>query len=1174
MANSTSAWRAGLALLRHPRTIVVLAIVILIAVLWALPHREAHLSSVDRRSSWSLGSAPPRREIAWQPAMPVDGLLDNATNRSVIAPSLTDAGATLYCTLQSSEGQADIFTSRLTAGKWATAIPVEELNTPADEIGAIVTADSQRLYFYSDRPGGYGGFDLYVAVRKGDIWGQPRNLGKYVNSPAHEYDPAISPDGQRLYFASNRTEEMASRLVKDGAAEDGETKDGTARRPLATIRSHPGLAQFDLYMSHRSRDNWSPAEPIPALNTAGNEGAPAVSADGAFIYFASDRSFRNNEPTNLDLYRAPVADGQIGSPENLGSAINTAAHETEPGFSPEGYRIVFSSNRDGVDAIFSSTAMEVVETTRWDTARLATLRRVFPFTLLLTIGVLFVTPFLMEYKDPFVESAVAARFVGASFVLHAVIFFVLAYWSLPIVARVVLSQVQEASDSSQPFDNNQHQSHEDGLEAWEKLADVQALEKSVELNRREVTPVNLPSDSERLAPTISADLAHRLPPSKVLFEPPAQQAKVFEKLPQQALPKRSRPAPDRIQPIDDPIEAIVPVQAPAEKPMELATPNETERQETIADVAAVKTPPKLTALPLEPIELPELGGESPQPMTAENLPPRERADTTEQVVELVDESETAVRPIGEQNTIAAQVKQPNLLDRAAAQLPTPSTAALPAKGLEPFRPRPAAVAKLEPGKPQLRAAPSVALPVELPEMDDLATIEEPAPTRKTTGPNPGDVQVGIATVRLKTREEKPLLSTVSTPTSMSGPRLVNRPLSVGDIAENRKEVPPSFDPVASRLERRRASATRVAYAQDNVGIREMFTMRQGDVRKKHIKLLGSTDEAESVVQNGLAWLAMHQNEDGSWSLHQFHENCKAKGHANCSGAGNIPSRSAATGLALLPFLASGHTHKEGDYQQTIDRGLKWLVATQKDDGDLYAPGDQQHMYSHSIATIALCEAYGMSGDETLKPAAQKAIDFVVKSQHEPSGGWRYNPNEHGDTSVVGWATMALKSAEMAGLKPPQKSYDLVAKWLKRVEGNKPIGGTFGYQNTNATPAMTAEGLLCLQFMGAKHDDPRLRAGADYLLKNLPRADQKNTSYYWYYGTQAMFHMSGDYWQPWNEKLRDHLVTTQRSDGPMSGTWDPKDTWEVRAGRLYTTSLKLLMLEVYYRHLPLYNPQSD
>ena len=123
--------------------------------------------------------------------------------------------------------------------------------------------------------------------------------------------------------------------------------------------------------------------------------------------------------------------------------------------------------------------------------------------------------------------------------------------------------------------------------------------------------------------------------------------------------------------------------------------------------------------------------------------------------------------------------------------------------------------------------------------------------------------------------------------------------------------------------------------------------------------------------------------------------------------------------------------------------------------------------------------------------------------------------------------------------------------------------------------MTAEGLLCLQFMGTvSRNDPRMLAGADFLLSRLPRSDQKNTSYYWYYATQVMYHMQGKYWESWNESLRDQLVATQVKNGQLAGTWDPSDQWEKSGGRVYSSSLKLLILEVYYRHLPLYEQLED
>ena len=115
-------------------------------------------------------------------------------------------------------------------------------------------------------------------------------------------------------------------------------------------------------------------------------------------------------------------------------------------------------------------------------------------------------------------------------------------------------------------------------------------------------------------------------------------------------------------------------------------------------------------------------------------------------------------------------------------------------------------------------------------------------------------------------------------------------------------------------------------------------------------------------------------------------------------------------LGLLPFLAAGQTHNSpGPFQKTVFGGVYWLLNHQRPDGDLSADAPQQ-MYSHGVAAIALCEAYGLSKDKVVGAAAQKAINFIELAKNAKTGGWRYHPGEEGDTSVVGWQFMALKSA--------------------------------------------------------------------------------------------------------------------------------------------------------------------
>jgi len=393
-------------------------------------------------------------------------------------------------------------------------------------------------------------------------------------------------------------------------------------------------------------------------------------------------------------------------------------------------------------------------------------------------------------------------------------------------------------------------------------------------------------------------------------------------------------------------------------------------------------------------------------------------------------------------------------------------------------------------------------------------------------------------------------------------------------AEAKKEIerqmasasPPSAA-LPDRLPRRGAHAPSVFYARENVGLQAMFRLRQDDVKDAAVAELGGSLETVQAVHQGLAWLKDHQHDDGHWSLDRFYGEPAGR---SFSGKGSVSSDTAATGFVLLPLLADGHTHQAGEHRETAAKALGWLLQHQKPDGELNAnAGKNARMYAHAIGTIALCEAYGMTKDPALREPAQRAVDFIFRAQHPQLGGWRYEPRSDSDTSVVGWQVMALKSAQMAALEVPQPPLELARAWLRSVECQGRERGTFRYQSGRApTPAMTAEALLCLQYLGAPREDPSLQAGVQYLLKNLPKAGSE-TSYYWYYGTQVLYHLQGEPWQAWNKALRDMLVQTQRKDGDLAGTWDPRDQWESQAGRIYATSLRLLMLEVYYRHLPLY-----
>jgi hypothetical protein len=350
---------------------------------------------------------------------------------------------------------------------------------------------------------------------------------------------------------------------------------------------------------------------------------------------------------------------------------------------------------------------------------------------------------------------------------------------------------------------------------------------------------------------------------------------------------------------------------------------------------------------------------------------------------------------------------------------------------------------------------------------------------------------------------------------------------------------------------------------------EGFGGRGSGHRKAMLASGGGTKQSERAVAAALHWLYRHQLSDGSWSLAGYKQRCS---DASCTGPGSSHSDTGATGLGLLPFLAAGQTHKtKGPYRKTIQDGLLWLCRHQERDGNL-AKGCEQPMYSHGLATIALCEAYGLSADRTLGNAAQGAINYILAAQNKNDFGWRYTPGEAGDTSVVGWQVMALKSAHMAGLNVGGSSLEAVGKWFDLVKSG-PNGSNFSYQpNSGATPPMSAVGLLCRQYLGTKRDDPMMIDGVKYLMGHLPDANLHNV-YYWYYATQVLHNYTGYEWDTWNRAMRKLLINTQTKEGCASGSWSPTspaaDAWGPQGGRHMLTALSALTLEIYYRYLPLY-----
>lgn len=337
--------------------------------------------------------------------------------------------------------------------------------------------------------------------------------------------------------------------------------------------------------------------------------------------------------------------------------------------------------------------------------------------------------------------------------------------------------------------------------------------------------------------------------------------------------------------------------------------------------------------------------------------------------------------------------------------------------------------------------------------------------------------------------------------------------------------------------------------------------REKGAKQALLAAYGGTKSTEEAVRLGLQWLKKNQKSDGSWSL------------VGPYGEGATQENTtAATAMALIAFQGAGNTHRDGEFKDVVAKAWKWLLSKQNADGDfVQEPVYNARLYTQAQCTIAICELYGMTKDEKYRKPAQLAIDFAIASQDPSGGGWRYTPRQDSDLSVTGWFVIALQSALMAGLEVPSPQLDSIMKFLDSTSHND--GAQYSYKpGQGPTLPMTAEGLLCRQYLGWKHADPRLKTGVSYLLENKIEYSDQNV-YYWYYASQVLHHMGGQDWEQWNAVMRQALPEAQTKTGKEAGSWSPSnDRWGAHGGRLYVTCLTIYNLEVYYRHLPIYKHQ--
>ncbi|MBL8896314.1 MAG: PD40 domain-containing protein [Planctomycetes bacterium] len=378
-----------------------------------------------------------------------------------------------------------------------------------------------------------------------------------------------------------------------------------------------------------------------------------------------------------------------------------------------------------------------------------------------------------------------------------------------------------------------------------------------------------------------------------------------------------------------------------------------------------------------------------------------------------------------------------------------------------------------------------------------------------------------------------------------------------------------------------SSSPSVALQRAPSGVDRRFERRFGDQKLRALEEGGGSAQTEQAVQTGLRYLASKQDGRGFWGDAKFK-------HAKY--AYTIYGKS---GLALLAFLGAGHTQASNtEFSPVVARGIQFLVRAQ--DAKTGHFGNCSS-YGHAIATYALCEAYALTKDASLREPLQRALDWIVENQNRQTpgsteyGGWTYyypdarEFDPYARASITSWQVMALESGRIGGF---DISPTVVSAARQFLEGCfDPNQGWFRYNHQPSRlrsvyptlPGSTPASLFALRLLGTSVDH-RLYEGAwAYTLERRPKAykrprendfvqDAAGNLYFWYYGTLAFFQRGGEQWNAWNSALKSVLLPAQSKDG----SWRPIEPYAETAGdteedRIYTTAMCVLMLEVYYRY---------
>ena len=1239
------------------------------------------------------------RQILWETPELLEGL--EGIEEELYDPAFGADGGTLVFNMgrPGKAHSADLFSADNPLQKgWSEPQPLGQINGPDNEIGANLSADGSHLFFFSDREGGYGGYDIWFALKQADgQWSVPVNAGPKVNTAFNEYDPAYDPYSDTLFFASNRPKRELTEEEK--------------RAWLATQRELVFSTDYDIFISTRVplpsvdgegesmpaiESSFETAKRVDYLNTSSHEGQISLTPRGDFIYFASNREGGHG---GFDIYRARIIDGQFRDLENIGTPVNSSYDEMDPALTQHGYVLVLSSNRPRLTenedrnssntffTLYESTSREVfvqVEQTGLESF-LGFLKRNFWWLLLLVIAIVGILYLLRLLRAKDVELGMTTRALLGSLLFHAVLALLLSLWFLTYqIIESTKDPVMEAN-----LDTDTLAQEQLALEIRERVTEMlPAVEETIPVEQvrpdmpvptyePEETPIrDLPPEAFTIEQK-PVDIQQELPepvrrelPREDLPTPEMPQLEALASVPlrfrmeQPQVEADNTPRPkfqeakDSVQLTEQssapvPENSAQPIPASNIEIAEVSLPN------SFSAIQVVQANPPLPTLPEPTLPrldtspmVPKLSYKAPVNFKLESehnveaeVAPEFQKVTSDEPLANVQPLENALseeepvqdtgRAVQEQDALA--VKTPIFEAKLASQ-----ESERPVDNLPAFENRPTLLQQIptlevsiqlesdreitaEDGVPQIediKPDASVAKSVELdkeefrPELPEIKVVLDTQTPREALA----DIKVDVETKKRPVSDKLPafkddplLLDSPILPMvagiTLEGERDVQSENSAPEIAKISEDASvaqtASLDiedakPVDAKREVAIHDLPTSKRAEPLLNLKPLdyqptlpelsgpdnllaahlptidlstkllletqpvdtapYLLRDPKMREKVLERLGGNKDTEKAVGRALNWFTRNQEKDGRWSMERH--------------GGQRGHDIAATSFAVLCYFGWGIKHDEpGKFQKPVKKALKWLVENMGEDGN-FTGGQHNGMYDQGVATMALAEAYGLTKDPDLREPLERAVQFVIEAQHPQTGAWDYRPRSTRiDTSVSGWQLMALKSAHMADVKVDDRSFKLSAKWLDTV-GAGQHRGIYGYDGRQyKTEAMVATGLFCQQLLGVQPSHRRMQESIQHMQRKMP-SEKQGDFYYWYYACLSLYQNQGPAWDEWNERMKPIWLNLQVKTGKDAGSWDARGGRHMSdMGRVITTALATLSLEVYYRYLPLYQERA-